>query len=98
MSVAHIGLFVIPLCNKNLKYKLLYASPLALWNFCMKLLPTTLELLSMPWLCEGLAAGLLVVWLQRRAYRYVLWQALGMLLLALTYALAPKCQRRGLCR
>ena len=64
----------------------------------MKLLPTTLELLSMPWLCEGLAAGLLVVWLQRRAYRYVLWQALGMLLLALTYALAPKCQRRGLCR
>lgn len=56
----------------------------------MKLLPTTLELLSMPWLCGVLAAGLLVVWLQRRAYRYVLWQALGMLLLALAYALAPQ--------
>lgn len=53
----------------------------------MNSLETTLELLSITLLCAVVGGGLLVVWSLRRACRYVLWQALGMLLLGIAYVL-----------
>lgn len=58
----------------------------------MSSLQTTLELLGLPLLCALSAGGLLAVWFLRRSCRYLLWQALGMLLLGVAYVLAHHVQ------